>query len=181
MAFFSMLAVTLSGFVGRYIYSQIPRNLSAAELTMKEMNDREESLQRDIAEQEATFGFSVEALYVLPTQAEVAKSSLFGSLVSMFVIDFKRPFTSSKLRLKQLGFARWLLTCFGLFASGDVKLERAIRVAQQRNALKKHILFLNRTQRVFHLWHVIHRPFSYAFAILAVVHIAIVLLMGYRV
>lgn len=181
MAFFSMLAVTLSGFVGRYIYSQIPRNLSAAELTMKEMNDREEALQRDIAEQEATFGFSVEALYVLPTQAEVAKSSLFGSLVSMFVIDFKRPFTSSGLRLKQLGFGRWLLTCFGLFASGDAKLERAIRVAQQRNALKKHILFLNRTQRVFHLWHVIHRPFSYAFAILAVVHIAIVLLMGYRV
>src|SRR5229473_1330042 len=81
MAFYSMLAVTLSGFIGRYIYSQIPRNLSAAELTMKEMNDREEALQKDIADQEATFGFSVEALYVLPTQAEVAKSSLFGSLI----------------------------------------------------------------------------------------------------
>ncbi len=181
MAFFSMLAVTLSGFVGRYLYSQIPRNLSAAELTMREMNDREEALRKEIAEQESTFGFSVEALYVLPTQAQVANSSLFGSLISMFVIDFKRPISASRLRLKQLGFGRWLITGFGLFASGDPKLERAIKVAQQQNSLRKHILFLSRTQRVFHLWHVVHRPFSYAFAILAVVHIAIVLLMGYRV
>ena len=181
MAFYSMLCVTLSGFVGRYLYSQIPRNLSAAELTMKEMNDREESLRKEIAEQEATFGFSVDALYVLPTQAQVASSSLFGSLVSMFVIDFKRPLSASRLRLKQLGFGRWLITGFGLFSSGDPKLERAIKVAQQQNSLRKHILFLSRTQQVFHLWHVVHRPFSYAFAILAVVHIAIVLLMGYRV
>ncbi len=181
MAFYSMLCVTLSGFVGRYLYAQIPRNLSAAELTMKEMKDREEALKKEIAEQEATFGFSVEALYVLPTQAQVASSSLFGSLLSMFVIDFKRPISASRLRLKQLGFGRWLFTGFGMFASGDIKLERAIKVAQQESALRKHILFLSRTQRVFHLWHVIHRPFSYAFAILALVHIGIVLLMGYRV
>jgi hypothetical protein len=30
------------------------------------------------------------------------------------------------------------------------------------------------------LWHVVHRPFSYAFAILAIVHISLVLYMGYR-
>ena len=44
MAFYSMLAVTLSGFVGRYLYSQIPHSLSAAELTKKEMEDNEEKL-----------------------------------------------------------------------------------------------------------------------------------------
>jgi hypothetical protein len=181
MAFYSMLAVTLSGFVGRYIYAQIPRSLTAAELTMKEIEDREEALKKELAEQEATFGFSVEALYVLPTEAQVAKSSLLGSLVSMFFIDFKRPFRESALRLRRLGFSAWLFSGFGLFASSDRKFERAIRVAQQQNALSKHILFLSRTQRVFHLWHVVHRPFSYAFAILALIHIGIVLLMGYRV
>lgn len=181
MAFYSMLAVTLSGFVGRYLYSQIPRSLSAAELTMKEIHDREEALKREIAEQQATFGFSVDALYVLPTRDEIASSTLIGSLVSMFVLDFKRPFRASLIRFRQLGLGGWLLSGFGLFASGDHKLERAIRVAQKQAALSKRILFLNRTQRVFHLWHVIHRPFSYAFAILALVHIAIVLLMGYRV
>lgn len=181
MAFFSMLAVTLSGFVGRYLYAQIPRSLNEAELTMKELQDREETLKRELAEQQATFGFSVEALYLLPTRDQVAKTSLLGSLLSMFVIDFKRPLRASRIRLQQLGFGSWLLSGFGLFASGDHKLERAIRVAQKQATLSKRVLFLSRTQQVFHLWHVIHRPFSYAFAILALIHIGLVLFMGYRV
>jgi hypothetical protein len=181
MAFYSMLAVTLSGFVGRYLYSQIPRSLNAAELTRKEMQEREDKLRDELAEQRATFGFCVEALYVLPTEDEVARTTLFGSLLSMFLIDFKRPFVASRLRLQQVGFGSWVLSFFGLFATGDHKLERAIRVAQKQAALSKRILFLSRTQRVFNLWHVVHRPFSYAFAILALIHIGLVLVMGYRV
>jgi hypothetical protein len=181
MAFWSMLAVTLSGFVGRYLYSQIPRSLNEAELTMKEIHDREEALKKELAEQQATFGFSVDALYVLPTKDEIAKTTVVGSLLSMFLLDFKRPFRASRIRLQRLGFGPWLFSCFGLFATGDHKLERAIRVAQKQAVLSKRILFLSRTQRIFHLWHVIHRPFSYAFAILALIHIGLVLVMGYRV
>jgi len=62
MAFWSMLMVTLSGFVGRYFYSHIPRSLNAAELSMKEIKDKEEALRRELAEQKQTFGFSVDAL-----------------------------------------------------------------------------------------------------------------------
>lgn len=181
MAFYSMLAVTLSGFVGRYLYAQIPRSLNEAELTMKEIQESEEALKRELAEQQATFGFSVDALYVLPTKDQIAHSSLLGSLFSMFLVDFKGPMRASRIRLRQLGFGRWLLSGFGLFATGDHKLERAIRVAKKQATLSKRILFLGRTQKVFHLWHVVHRPFSYAFAILALVHIALVLMMGYRV
>jgi hypothetical protein len=181
MAFFSMLAVTLSGFVGRYLYSQIPRSLNEAELSRQELEEKEAALQRDLAEQKETFGFSVDALAILPTEAEVAKSSLIGSLLTMLLLDFKRPFRASRLRLQQAGFGRWLLSFFGLFATGDLKLERSIRVAQKQVALSKRVLFLTRTRQVFQLWHVIHRPFSYAFAILALIHIGLVLIMGYRV
>jgi hypothetical protein len=181
MAFYSMLAVTMSGFVGRYLYSQIPHSLTAAELTKKEMEDNEEKLQKELEEQQNTFGFSVDALYALPTAAEVAKTTLLGSVVSMFVIDFKRPFIASRVRLQQAGLGKWLVSGFGLFSTGNPKVERAIHVAQRKASLSKHILFLSRTQQVFRLWHVVHRPFSYAFAILAVIHIALVLVMGYRI
>jgi hypothetical protein len=181
MAFYSMLAVTLSGFVGRYLYSQIPHSLTAAELTRKEMEENEERLQKELEEQQNTFGFSVDALYALPTAAEVAKTTMLGSLISMFVIDFKRPFISSRLRLQQVGFGKWLISGVGLFSTGNMKVERAIHVAHRKSSLSKNILFLSRTQQVFKLWHVIHRPFSYAFAILAIIHIALVLVMGYRI
>jgi len=180
MAFYSMLMVTLSGFVGRYLYAHIPRGLSAAELTMKEIQEKEEALRKELAEQEATFGFRVEALSELPTPAEVAKTPMIASLLSMFLIDFKRPFKASLVRLREAGFFPWLFSCFGLFATRNQKLERAIRVAQKQASLSQSIAFLTRTQQIFQLWHVVHRPFSYAFAILAVLHIGIALFMGYR-
>jgi hypothetical protein len=179
MAFWSMLVVTLSGFVGRYLYAQIPRGLSAAELTMKEMQEREETLQRDLAEQRANFGFCVDALYQMPSADQVAKRPMVASLLSMILIDFKRPFKTSFVRLKEAGFGPWLFSFCGLLPTRDPKLERAIRVAQNQATLSKHILFLRRTQQVFQLWHVVHRPFSYAFAILAILHIGIALYMGY--
>ena len=180
MAFWSMLMVTLSGFVGRYLYSQIPRSLNAAELSMKEIQDKEEALKKELEEQRATFGFSVDALYQLPSAAEVARTPAVASLVSMFLIDFKRPFRTSLVRLQQAGFGAWVFSLFGLLSTRNQKLERALRVAQKQASLSKSILFLNRTQQVFQLWHVVHRPFSYAFAILAILHIGIALFMGYR-
>jgi hypothetical protein len=180
MAFYSMLMVTLSGFVGRYLYSHIPRSLSAAELSMKEIQEKEEALRKELAEQKATFGFSVDALAELPSPAQLAKTPLIASLLSMFVLDIKRPFKTSLLRLRQAGFGTWVFSGFGLFSTRDMKLERAIRLAQKQASLSQSIAFLSRTQRIFQLWHVIHRPFSYAFAILAILHICLALSMGYR-
>jgi hypothetical protein len=131
MAFYSMLMVTLSGFVGRYLYAHIPRGLSAAELSMKEIQEKEEALRKELAEQKATFGFSVDALYELPSPAEVAKTPLIASLLSMFLLDIKRPFKASLLRLREAGFGAWVFSGFGLFSTRDPRLERAIRLAQK--------------------------------------------------
>lgn len=181
MAFWSMLAVTLSGFIGRYLYAQIPRNLSAAELTMKEMLEVEESMRQELASQKLTFGKRMENLYDLPTPQDVAHMPMLLALVYMILIDLKRPFQLSLLRLQACGFGSWVGSAFGLRRTGDLKLERAIVVARKQAALSKRILFLSRTQQVFNLWHVVHRPFSYAFAILALIHIGLALYMGYRI
>jgi hypothetical protein len=41
-------------------------------------------------------------------------------------------------------------------------------------------VFLSRTRESFGLWHVIHRPFSYSFAILAIFQMVVALGLGYR-
>lgn len=181
MAFWSMLAVTLSGFVGRYLYAQIPRNLNAAELTMKEMDQIEESMRQELAAQKMAFGSRLEKLYDLPTPQDVEHMPMLVALAYMMLIDFKRPLLLSMLRLQAAGFGSWIGSVFGLRPTKDVRLERAIAVARKQAALSKRILFLSRTQQVFNLWHVVHRPFSYAFAILAIIHISLALYMGYRI
>ena len=39
--------------------------------------------------------------------------------------------------------------------------------------------FLSRTARIFHLWHVVHRPFSISFVALILVHICVALSVGF--
>jgi hypothetical protein len=181
MAFWSMLAVTLSGFVGRYLYAQIPRNLNAAELTMKEMAEIEASVRRELAAQNLSFGKRMEKLYDLPTPQDVKRLPMLIALIYMILIDLRRPFRVSLLRLQSAGFGAWLSSLFGIVRTRDAKLEHSIGVAQKQAKLCKRILFLSRTEQVFHLWHVVHRPFSYAFAILALIHIGLALYMGYRI
>ncbi len=181
MAFWSMLAVTLSGFIGRYLYAQIPRNLNAAELTMKEMTDIEDSMRKELAAQNLTFGKRIEKLYDLPTAQDVEHMPMLVALLYMVLIDLRRPFRLSLLRLQSTGFASWFSSLFGFRRTRDTKLEHVIGVARKQAKLSKRILFLSRTEQVFHLWHVVHRPFSYAFAILALIHIGLVLYMGYRI
>ena len=58
-------------------------------------------------------------------------------------------------------------------------MEHVVRLVRQKASLSKRVVFLDQSQRVFHLWHVIHRPFSYAFAVLAIVHIVVVMGLGF--
>jgi len=179
MAFWSMMCVTLSGFVGRYLYSQIPRSLNAAALTLKELDDTAEKMRRELAAQQLTFGPRLEALYALPEAKAVVNTPMLVALAWMIIVDCLRPLRVSLVRLQTAGFGAWLLALFGLLPTRDSKLEQAIHVAREQARLSKRVLFLSRTQQLFNLWHVVHRPFSYAFAILALLHIGIALFMGY--
>jgi len=180
MAFWIMTAVTLSGFIGRYLYSQIPRSLNAAELTIKEIEEAEVQLRWNAEEKHEKIGTNLIDLFALPTSTQVSRTPILVALCWMIYLDFKRPFQVSWLRLRAAGFGPWLVSLFGFFPTHNPELEFAIQTARKQASLSKRILFLSRTKQVFNFWHVVHRPFSYSFAILAIVHIVVVLGMGYR-
>lgn len=180
MAFWIMTLVTASGFIGRYLYAQIPRSLNAAELTHKEIAEAEVQLRWNAEEKHEKIGTSLIDLFALPTATQVARTPVVIALCWMIWLDLKRPFQVSWLRLRAGGFGAWLASLLGLFPTQNVELERAIQTARKQASLSKRILFLSRTKQVFNLWHVIHRPFSYSFALLAIIHIVVVLGMGYR-
>src|ERR1039458_8870688 len=180
MAFWIMTAVTLSGFIGRYLYAQIPRSLNAAELSIKEIQEAEVKLRSAAEEQHDEIGTDLIELFALPTAAQVEKISILSAIGWMMWMDLKRPFQVSLLRLRAAGFGDWLLSLFGILRTHNGHLEHAIANARRQASLHKRVLFLSQTKTVFNLWHVVHRPFSYSFALLAILHIVVVLGMGYR-
>ena len=78
-----------------------------------------------------------------------------------------------------MGWSGKVATLGGFLPTRHAHLETAIQTARQEAATAKRVLFLSQAQRVFHLWHVVHRPFSYTFALLALIHLVVVAAMGY--
>ena len=97
----------------------------------------------------------------------------------MMVLDVGRRFKIAALRRRHLRFGEQAMTLGGLLRTRHPELERAIFVAGEEAAIAKRVLFLSCSQKVFHLWHVVHKPFSYTFALLAIIHIVLVTMMGY--
>lgn len=178
IAFWIMLSVAISGVVGRYVYAQIPRSLSSAELSLKELAEAEQSLTSDLASQSLLSPGDLAALFDVPTPEQVQAMPLYKALLTMLALDISRPSHVARLRIRALGWGA-ALRFGGLMQSRRADLENAIRLARTKATLAKRISFLSRSQQVFHLWHVIHRPFSYSFVVLALIHIVVVLALGF--
>jgi hypothetical protein len=178
IAFWIMLSVAISGLVGRYIYAQIPRSLSSAELSMKELEATEAALASDLEGQSVLSARDLDALLNVPTPEQVQTIRLGYAMLLMLALDVSRPFHIARLRLRVSGW-RGALRLGGFLRTQHQELERAIQLARSKAMLSKRISFLGRSQQVFHLWHVIHRPFSYSFAVLALIHIVVVFALGF--
>jgi hypothetical protein len=164
LSYWIMMSVVASGIIGRYLYGQIPRRLDAAAMSLEEMQADSVRLAEQIRSLHALEEAEVAPLLALPSAEDIQALSLARALLLMIAIDVRRALHLWRLRRK-VGASR--------------EVNQAIALVRRRAVLAKRVLFLARTQQVFHLWHVVHRPFSYSFAILACLHVLIVTLLGY--
>ncbi|HWW13733.1 MAG TPA: hypothetical protein VN310_03645 [Candidatus Dormibacteraeota bacterium] len=179
MAFWIMFAVSASGVVGRYLYGQIPRKVTTAELSMRELQDLQAHLAQQLAAQNLLPKADLQALLRLPDPNRVARLPVAMAIIYMILLDVARKFRVARLRRHALKGNPSLTTLFGFLPTRHREVERAIRAAAEEARLSKKVLFLSRSQKVFHLWHIVHKPFSYAFAVLAMIHIGLQFVLGY--
>ncbi len=179
MAYWTMVALVISGLVGRYFYAQIPRTLDAATMTLKDTQDLGRQVMDEFGAQRVFEISEIEKLFHLPDVQAVQKMSVAKALCETVAWDFARPARIWSLRRQKEGAWGKLLTLGGIFPSRHGELERAISLVSRQASLSKRILFLSKAERVFFLWHVVHRPFSLSFAIFVIIHIGVVVSLGY--
>ena len=180
VAYWIMVAVAGSGFVGRYVYMQIPRRRNSTVLSLQEAKGFEETLMARLAGQKLVSTADLTNLLRLPTARQVEQGSVLAALGGLIWLDLCRPFKVACVRRQALGGEDTLATLGGLLRSGNRELERIIEVAKDQARLSKKLLFFSKSQRILCLWHIVHRPLSYSFAVLALMHVAIAMLFGVR-
>ncbi len=169
VAFWSMIAVALSGYVGRYLYQLIPRNQEGDELTMAEI-DKQMQLTTQILRER--YGLAPEQLAQLETLAKrmiSTEGSFVKLLVGAIIADLTRPMLARRL-MKEMKRS---------FSSVDRGLKGLVRLALERASLARRIEMLDRTREVFHYWHVIHKPFAIIMYLIMGVHIGIAVWTGF--
>jgi hypothetical protein len=166
LSFWSMILVALSGFVGRYLYVQIPRRRQGDELTLSEA----EALNRDTARRlTEDLGVPAEALTRLDRLAAVDPSRGGGALALFLHLPLSGLRLRSALRRLQRD-----LPPLPRDTVGDLR-----SLLLQRAQLQRRIALWDRLQALFHYWHVLHKPFAVVMYLFMLVHIAVALATGY--
>jgi len=162
-AYWSMVLVVLSGFVGRYLYTQIPRSLRGTELTRAEL-DREADALREDALSEIGDGPAVATLDAVDRAAAGGRASWTGLL------------------LGEIGL-RWrvhrLVQALGRSGLSAHRQARLVHITLQRALLLRRATYLQKTKSAFGLWHVFHLPLVHLMGGIAFAHVALVLYLGY--
>lgn len=160
VAFWSMVAVVLSGVVGRFIYIQIPRTIEGRELSLKEVQAVKEGLSEKLQQQEH---LNDEMKDLLSSFSERQKEKK-PSFQSFF--DKRKTIKAFKKMLRSQG------------ARGKERKHILDMMKEEMN-LAGRIERLNKMQGLFKYWHVAHLPFALIMLIIVVLHVGVTLAFGY--
>ena len=164
IAFWSMVAVVISGVIGRYIYIQIPRSIEGRALSLNEIKASkinigsilQDTYQLDLASQNNILAS------IQNTQQGQHKTA---NIWQGFVEHRKNTFNLKK-NLQQNNLS-----------GRDIR--QIIRLMKEEVAINKRIDRLQTMQKLFRYWHVAHLPFALVMLIIVVLHVVITLAFGY--
>lgn len=165
-AYWSMITVMLSGFVGRFLYVRIPRSIRGVELTRADLDGRAAELHEEIVREagDETLIHEIDAFEERIALAPTARLSWFDLLVGEILLG--RRLRTFNRALEQRGVPPAL--------RDDIT-----RLATERSLVLRRAAYLHRTKKLFELWHVFHLPLVYLLLVIAAAHIALALYMGY--
>lgn len=153
IAFWSMVAVVLSGVIGRFIYIQIPRTIEGRELSLNELKNMKSDLT-DVLNEEFDLDDNTKLMIVSFTNEQNSSGN------KKIIQNLKKVLKSENLPKK-----------------GRVSI---LKLVKNEISLSGKIARLQTMQRLFKYWHVAHLPFALIMLVIVIIHVGITLAFGYK-
>ncbi|KAA3625450.1 MAG: hypothetical protein DWQ02_21805 [Bacteroidetes bacterium] len=164
IAFWSMVAVVLSGVIGRFIYIQIPRTIEGRALSLNELKNMKTDFTNSFNEK---FNIDLKTrLLIVNTTREVSDDKSNVSIIQNYFNGRK----TLKLINKEL-------KAIQLPKNDRLSI---LKMVKNDISLSGRIARLQSMQRLFKYWHVAHLPFALIMLIIVIIHIGITLAFGYK-
>lgn len=162
VSFWSMVAVVISGVIGRFIYIQIPRSIEGRELSLLELDDMKNESNKQLRK---TITLD-ESIYELIDNSTKSQSKGSGNI---FWRSRKERQAIKKIR-----------TELKLQNVSKDKTTEIIQLFKDQMSLKKRIERLVTMQNLFKYWHVAHLPFALVMLVIMIIHVAVAITFGYN-
>jgi len=150
------IIIVISGFLGRYIYTAVPRNADGIEIEANELEEQIQLIDGELQDWLAT----KPALYIdLSRQLAIAPLSSGSKLV------FGRAFEEWNARV------RWYRARSKLDKNARMQAKQLNTLLKRERILRRQLNSIAMTRRLLGLWHVIHVPVGIALFTAAFLHI----------
>jgi TRAP-type C4-dicarboxylate transport system permease small subunit len=166
VAYWSMLLVVASGFVGRYLFVRIPKSIRGQELTYAEVEEQVKELRAKLLATRLPLPVlklieAFEADVLPPPGTEPRwRGILFGEL------RLRQRLSALKRRIRGAGIDHRLL-------------HDALKLIAERSVLLRRLAYLKKTKKLFELWHVFHMPLAFVMLLIVTLHVATAVYFGY--
>lgn len=167
VSFWSMVAVFVSGIIGRFIYIQIPHSIEGRALSLQEVREMKQNIGDVLARYSR---LSAESNRVIVESARKSTIEYQGSLLARSWNNYTAD-RANMARVKRV-----------LRNNPLTRRERKDIVDLVKNeiSLNRKIDRLVAMQNLFRYWHVAHLPFALVMLVIMVIHVAVTILFGYR-
>lgn len=162
ISFWSMVAVVLSGVIGRFIYVQIPRTIQGEELSLNQLRELTDKIHDNMI---SNFQLTSEVINKIEEKNKVEYKLNF----TIFIKEFLKGFFINyevKNYLKKLNVS-------------SKTIEEISKSIKQQFIINRKIKYLKTMQKYFRYWHIVHLPFAIIMLIIMIIHVIVSIVFGY--
>lgn len=167
ISFWSMVAVFLSGVIGRFIYIQIPRSIEGRELSLNEVREMKSDVASIVRK---SYNLDEESYNILADSIKKKVELYHKYAIVRYTrkyFDDRKTINTVKTLLKKNNLKKDVYKKILALVKNDIKLNRRIER-------------LDTMQNLFKYWHVVHSPFALVMLIIMIIHVAVTIAFGYR-
>ena len=167
ISFWSMVAVFLSGIIGRFIYIQIPRTIEGREMSLHEVSEMKNQTSSILS---ASQFLNEESSRIIANSTQKKVETYSKNI-------FVRYFSQNRSDRKARAEVRRVIRKSKMPATERKKI---IKLVKTELSLHRRIERLDTMKNLFKYWHVAHLPFALVMLAIMIVHVAVTLTFGYR-
>jgi hypothetical protein len=167
VSFWSMVAVFLSGVIGRFIYLQIPRSIEGRELSLnevKEMRSNVAGIVRNSYNMDEESFNTIENS--LKKKVEVYRQNAVSRMIGKY-FNTRKSLRAVKKILRRNRIPK-------------AEYKKLLSLIKEDLILSRKIEQLDTMQNLFKYWHVAHLPFALVMLVIMVIHVGVTLVFGYK-